>query len=91
MATTTPADTARETTDTRPWPRLVWSAVAPSAGSCCCPGKPVFQAVLPPSVDVDAPIEILLCAHHYRRSSSELTRIGGAVYDRSGRAVALPA
>ncbi len=84
-------DCSAPTVDNRPWPRLVWRAVAPSSGSCCCPGKPAFQAVLPPTADVTAPIEILLCAHHYRRSSSVLSRIGGAIYDSAGRAVVLPA
>ena len=88
----TPADeTRREPVDDRPWPRLVWSAVRPSSGSCCCPGKPAFQAVLPPNQDLKAPVEIVLCAHHYRRSRSLLDRIGGAIYDCAGRAVALPA
>ncbi len=84
-------DRSAPTVDDRPWPRLVWPAVAPSSGACCCPGQPAFQAVLPPTAEVAAPIEILLCAHHYRRSSSVLSKIGGAIYDSAGRAVALPA
>ncbi|HTW20044.1 MAG TPA: hypothetical protein VME70_07530 [Mycobacteriales bacterium] len=84
-------DQGRQVVDGRPWPRLVWSAVGRSSGSCCCPGKPAYQAVLRPRADRSAPVEIVLCAHHYRRSRSELDRIGGAIYDCSGRAVALPA
>jgi hypothetical protein len=73
------------------WPRLVWDAVGPTEEACCCPAKPAYQAVLPPADGRAEPVELLLCAHHYRVSRLELGRIGGAIYDSSGRAVALPA
>jgi hypothetical protein len=72
-------------------PTLIWRPVRGSDLACCCPSRPVFQVVLPPLEPRSMPVEILLCAHHYRISQSALDRQGGAIYDTYGRAVALPA
>ena len=71
------------------WPTLIWRPIPPTARACCCPAMPLFQAVLPSSTAAQ-PTELLLCAHHYRRSAARLRELGCAIYDRAGRAVVLP-
>jgi len=55
--------------------------------ACCCSGRPVVVAVMPPSAGRDHPTGILLCAHHYRASREALAAAGAGVFDRDGMPV----
>jgi hypothetical protein len=73
----------------RQWPQPHWLAVPPAQSSCCCPAQPIFQAVILPGGTTTDPVELLLCAHHYRQSREALARLGSAIYDRAGVLVVL--
>lgn len=59
-------------------------STGPSATACCCCAPAQFQVVMPPTPQRSDPVEILLCAHHYRAYREALVEAGGAVYDRDG-------
>jgi hypothetical protein len=65
---------------------LAESPVEVRAGerSCCCPSRPSVRVVLPATACRDHPVDLLLCAHHYRHSAATLTREGAHVFDVSG-------
>lgn len=52
--------------------------------ACCCPAKPVVIAVMPIIGHDLSPVDIHLCAHHYRQSRKALAEAGAAVFDGSG-------
>jgi len=58
--------------------------VAAGEQACCCPSKPAVRVVLPATVQRDHPVDLLLCAHHYRLSGVKLAREGAHVFDASG-------
>lgn len=57
--------------------------------ACCCPAMPVTVVVMPPADGRPYPVDLLLCAHHYRASIVALLATGAAVYDMGG--VVIPA
>ena len=57
--------------------------------ACCCPAKPAAVVVMPPADGRPYPVDLLLCAHHYRASVGALLAAGAAVYDAGG--VVIPA
>jgi hypothetical protein len=57
--------------------------------ACCCPARPLAVVVIPPTAGRPYPIDLLLCAHHYRSSVAVLLAAGAAVYDEAG--VVIPA
>jgi hypothetical protein len=70
-----------------------WRAARRASRACCCPAKPVIIAVVPPSTGRVNAVDVLLCAHHYRRSRTALAAAGAALLHVSGlpvRAGALP-
>jgi hypothetical protein len=70
-----------------------WRAARRASRSCCCPARPVIIAVVPPSTGRVHAVDVLLCAHHYRRSRTALAATGAALLHVSGlpvRAGALP-
>jgi hypothetical protein len=71
------------------WP-LLRPAIPPSQHACCCPARPLFQAVMPATRSAHVPVEVLLCGHHYRRSQATLRGMGSAIYDETGYLVAQP-
>jgi hypothetical protein len=58
--------------------------VAAGEQACCCPSRPAVRVVLPATAQRDHPVDLLLCAHHYRRSGAKLARGGAHVFDTSG-------
>jgi hypothetical protein len=58
--------------------------IAPEARSCCCPADPVAQVIVMTAGAAQAETDILLCAHHLRRSAATLRALGAAVYDQRG-------
>jgi hypothetical protein len=70
-----------------------WRAARRASRACCCPARPVIIAVVPPSTGRVHAVDVLLCAHHYRRSRTALAATGAALLHISGlpvRAGALP-
>ena len=55
-----------------------------AARACCCPARPVFTVVMPPTASRPHPVDLLLCGHHFRVSQAALQAAGAAVYDRTG-------
>ena len=55
--------------------------------ACCCLGKSVVVTMMPVSEERPAPVDIHLCAHHYRASRATLAEAGAIVFDRGGRLV----
>ncbi|WP_261565515.1 hypothetical protein [Frankia gtarii] len=72
-------------------PRPPHRAIEPGSRSCCCPSEPVAQVVLAPVGSRAHEIDLLLCAHHLRRSVPTLKSPGVAIYDRHGRLIEAPA
>ncbi|KQC38327.1 hypothetical protein UK82_11490 [Frankia sp. ACN1ag] len=72
-------------------PRPPHRAIEPGSRSCCCPSEPVAQIVLAPGETHAHEVDILLCAHHLRRSALVLRSLGVAVYDRKGNLIEDPA
>jgi hypothetical protein len=68
-------------------PRLLHPPITPDARSCCCPAAPVAQVVTSPAGARNLEVDILLCAHHLRRSAAALRRLGAVVYDHRGDVV----
>lgn len=52
--------------------------------ACCCPARPAAVVVMPPAGERPYPVDLLLCAHHYRVSVAALLAAGAAVYDVAG-------
>ncbi|WP_063822710.1 MULTISPECIES: hypothetical protein [Frankia] len=72
-------------------PRPPHRAIEPGSRSCCCPSEPVAQVTLAPSETRAHEVDILLCAHHLRRSALALRSSGVAVYDQKGNLIEDPA
>lgn len=63
-----------------------WRGSIPAnARACCCPATPVFKVVLPARPGLRPPVDLLLCAHHYRASRDALVAVGADTYDAAGR------
>jgi hypothetical protein len=62
-------------------------ALTTASRGCCCSARPVVVAVLPLAPDRDHPVDLLLCAHHYRASREPLAAAGASVFDKNGSQV----
>ena len=58
-----------------------------SQRACCCPAPPSVIAVIPANGH-RAPVELLLCGHHYRQSRQALETIGAKLTDLKGQPLA---
>jgi hypothetical protein len=58
--------------------------------SCCCPARPAAVVVMPPTDSRPYPVDLLLCAHHYRAAVGALLAMGAAVYDAGGVVIPAP-
>jgi hypothetical protein len=58
---------------------VVLPAVLGTARACCCPARPWYQVLVPPTAGGTAAEEILLCGHHYVISEQALISVGAAV------------
>jgi hypothetical protein len=58
--------------------------VAAGEHAGCCPSRPAVRVVLLATEQRDHPVDLLLCAHHYRLSGVQLARDGAHVFDASG-------
>ena len=80
-APTSGAEERRETPD--PVVCRRHAPIAPDARSCCCPAAPVAQVIVTPAgAAAHTETDILLCAHHLRRSAAALRALGAAIYQR---------
>jgi hypothetical protein len=52
--------------------------------ACCCPAMAAVRVILPSTATRDHPVDLLLCAHHYRKASAELSKAGAHIFDASG-------
>ncbi len=48
--------------------------------ACCCPARPMFKVVMPPTATRPRPVDLWLCGHHYRVSQAALESAGAKVY-----------
>jgi hypothetical protein len=48
--------------------------------ACCCPGRPMFKVVMPPTATRPRPVDLWLCGHHYRASRKALESAKAQVY-----------
>src|ERR1700745_2238207 len=55
-----------------------------SQRACCCPALPSVIAVIPAN-ELHAPVELLLCGHHYRQSKQALAASAATLMDFKGR------
>lgn len=84
-AITTSASDPRDTRSVHSFVRLIdWRAARKAARSCCCPAKPIVIAILPPAGTRKSPADLLLCAHHFRRSRAALMAALAVVTDING-------
>jgi hypothetical protein len=60
--------------------------------SCCCPARPMFKVVMPPTAARPRPVDLWLCGHHCRVSQAALESAGAKVYPLAATAgYAVPA
>ncbi|HSY15124.1 MAG TPA: hypothetical protein VK816_03985 [Jatrophihabitantaceae bacterium] len=52
--------------------------------SCCCHSRPAVRVMLPPTLERDHAVDLLLCTHHYRRYQLALDSAGATVFDAFG-------
>ena len=48
--------------------------------ACCCPARPMFKVVMPPTASRPHKVELWLCGHHCRVSRTALAAAGAQVY-----------
>lgn len=58
--------------------------------SCCCPARPAFKVIMPPTADRIHTVDLWLCGHHYRASHSALLKAGARVEDLAVMTIARP-
>ncbi len=82
VETATPPDAGRH----GPAGYLVdWRASLGRAGrACCCPARPTVVVIMPPAGDRRAPVDLLLCRHHYRVHAPALAAAGAAILGTDG-------
>ncbi len=69
----------------RPEPAAVYRpAVRYARRACCCPARPAVIAVMSAANGRSAPVDLLLCGHHYRQSRQALAASGAAFLDMLG-------
>jgi hypothetical protein len=59
--------------------------------ACCCPARPVVQAIMPPTLERRHSVDLLLCGHHYRVCRPALAAAGARIVTLSGSADATAA
>lgn len=64
-----------------------WRTARLASRACCCPARPMFIAVIPPSPGRRLPTDLLLCGHHYRASKRSLAVAGAVILDMDGFSV----
>jgi len=52
--------------------------------ACCCAAKPAVVAIIPPGAGRNAPADLLLCGHHYRKSRAALVACSAILLDMNG-------
>jgi hypothetical protein len=77
--TAEPTGSAPSPLDAAAW--VMRLALAPRA--CCCSAKPAVAAVMPTSPARPEPVDLLLCAHHYRASAVGLELAGAVIHTGS--------
>ncbi|WP_141576767.1 hypothetical protein [Actinomadura sp. WMMA1423] len=74
-----------------PGPSPAPAVVPPLADrGCCCLAKPVVVAITPFTGRDRRPVDLHLCAHHYRLSRRALDEAGAVVFDGAGLPVTDP-
>jgi hypothetical protein len=48
--------------------------------ACCCPARPVVQAIMPPTPERRHSVDLLLCGHHYRVCRRALAAAGASIF-----------
>jgi hypothetical protein len=48
--------------------------------ACCCPARPMFKILMPPTAARPRPVDLWLCGHHYQASQQSLAAAGARVY-----------
>ena len=68
---------------------LAGIGMAPGVGerACCCPARPLVRVMMPATATRAAPVDLLLCGHHYRASQASLHAAGASVYDEQGEQI----
>ena len=61
--------------------RLAFSRPPVPTWACCCPARPVVLVMMPPAPGRPCPVELWLCAHHYRESATALDKAGAIAED----------
>ena len=62
------------------------SPSGPGQSACCCPAPPVVQVILPPTAQRPHPVDLWLCAHHYRVCQDALASAGATIQHLRGSA-----
>jgi nucleotide-binding universal stress UspA family protein len=62
-------------------PSLLGAAEGREDRACCCPARPVVQAIMPPERHS---ADLLLCGHHYRVSRQALAAAGARIFSLPG-------
>ena len=54
--------------------------------ACCCPARPMFKVVMPPTATRPRPVDLWLCGHHYLASRAALKSAGAQVHQLTASA-----
>lgn len=69
----------------RPEPAAVYQPeIRYAQRACCCPARPAVIAVMPATDGRRAPVDLLLCGHHYRQARQALAGCGATFLDTLG-------
>jgi hypothetical protein len=60
------------------------------SGSCCCPARPTFKVIMPPTAGRTHSVALWLCGHHFRASQVALLKAGARVEDLTVMTTARP-
>jgi len=50
------------------------------ARACCCPARPLVKVMMPATRRRQNPVDLWLCAHHYRASREALAAASARIY-----------
>ncbi len=80
----TTADATAADRPTADLARDLRAPLSPVERACCCPAPPAVRVILPSTSNRDHAVDLLMCAHHFRKASAALASTGAQTFDATG-------